>query len=88
MNPKKPSPPCPQAHPWVRLPSPASAAVPSCALLTVLLEPLLSDPAAIADNADAWELQLLLAKLDQFAYKLASVLKKRFSSREIDFLHS
>lgn len=63
----------------------------SCAqwpLLTVLLEPLLSDQAAIANDADAWERQLLLAKLDQFAYKFASVLKKRFSSREIYFLHS
>lgn len=61
--------------------------VPS-SLLTILLKPLPSDQAAIADNADTWELQLLLAKLDQFAYKFASVLKKWFSSREIDLLHS
>lgn len=46
-------------------------------LLTVLLEPALADQAPIADDADAGQLQLLLAEFHQPAQVLAPVLEER-----------
>ena len=56
--------------------------------LTVFLEPPLFNHASVADNADARELQVLFAELNQLPQKVSLLVQKRLSTREIDLLHA
>lgn len=56
--------------------------------LTIFLEPSLFDHASIADDADARQLQVLFAELNQLPHKLAFIVQERLPSRKVDLFHA
>lgn len=56
--------------------------------LTIFLEPSFFDHASIADDADTWELEVLFAELNKVPQKFSFLMQERFSSREVDLLHT
>jgi len=60
----------------------------ACNVRTVVSEPSFFDETSVADDGDAWQFQLLLTELHQFADKPAFVWHERLSATEINLHHS